>query len=97
MVNPNAVNPSGLDLNATIGALLLGGLISSGYASDKGIPFRDSQEPVFSLYGITSTQTVVYFQRYHGDCRGTRAAVCVSFHLQAVPLTSTSSDPLAIR
>ncbi|GJE92488.1 hypothetical protein PsYK624_086420 [Phanerochaete sordida] len=39
----------GLNLNTTIGALLLGGLVSA------------------MLYGITSTQTAVYYQREHGD------------------------------
>ncbi|KAJ3554860.1 hypothetical protein NM688_g2885 [Phlebia brevispora] len=40
---------SGLNLNTTVGALLMGGLISA------------------VLYGITSTQTMVYHQRAHSD------------------------------
>ena len=58
----------GLDLNTTIGALLLGGLVSAMFV------FHDSEFAMVTLiwrsrrlYGITSTQTAVYYQREHGD------------------------------
>lgn len=62
-----SVVPLGLNLDTTIGALLLGGLVSAMYGPSSPLSRIVLMKRSRRLYGITSTQTVVYYQREHGD------------------------------